>query len=147
MNVHMPQFIHACSGFTMLEALMASGVLALGLLGSAQLSQYSLRATEVQRKLDAASGLAQNLAECWGVQTALCLQEFASASSVAPFNTDPSMAFERTWEVKNISIAGAPSGSLQELRIKVRWSDNLPLKGQNPPSELLWVKRRASTAY
>ena len=131
----------------MLEALIASGVLALGILGSVQLSQYSLRATEVQRNLDAASGLAQNLTECWGVQTALCQSEFSSASSMAPFATDPGMAFDRTWEVNNIPIAGAPSGSLQELRIKVRWMEALPQQGPNQTSELLWVKRRASTAY
>ena len=147
MNVHMPHFNDACTGFTMLEALLASGVLSLGLLGSVQLSQHSLRATEVQRNLDEASSLAQNLAECWGVETALCLQEFAGASLVAPFNTDSSMAFERTWDVKNIPIAGAPSGHLQELRIKVRWMDGVPSQGENSPSEILWIKRRAATTY
>jgi len=135
----------ACTGFTLLEALMASSVLAMGILGSVQLSQYSLRATEVQRNLDAANGLAQNLAECWGVQTALCLQEFASPAFVRPFSTDPNIAFERSFEVNNIPMAGAPIGSLQELRIKVRWTDATTLPGNLSSSEILWVKRQAST--
>jgi len=54
-------------GFTVLEALFASAVLALGLFGSFQLSLASMSANQSQRNLDLASGLAQDLAECWQV--------------------------------------------------------------------------------
>ena len=61
---------HSQAGFTVLEALFASAILALGLFGSFQLSMASMAANQSQRNLDIASGLAQDLAECWQVPSA-----------------------------------------------------------------------------
>jgi Tfp pilus assembly protein PilV len=52
-------------GFTVLEALTASALLALGLTSAIQLSTLSFSANQASQNLDLASGLAQDLAECW----------------------------------------------------------------------------------
>ena len=44
-------------GFTVLEAVLASAVLAMSLAGSVRLSSASLTATQAHRNLDLASGL------------------------------------------------------------------------------------------
>ena len=127
------------SGFTVLEAVIASGLLALGLAGSVGLSAINWTATQAHHHLDLASGLAQDLAECWGVQTATCLQAFSSSADLSPLSTDLGFHLQRTWQVNNLPVNGASMGSLQELRIQVSWLDGLN------SSELVWIKRRAST--
>ncbi len=129
-------------GFSVLEAVVASALLAMGLAGAVRLSATSLAATQVHRNLDLASGLAQDLAECWGVQTAACVQAFSSTSDLAPLSADPGLVFQRTWQIQGVSMPNTPATtltSLQELRIRVTWMEGLRR------SELLWVKRRAST--
>ena len=128
-------------GFTVLEAVLASAVLAMSLAGSVRLSSASLTATQAHRNLDLASGLAQDLAECWGVQTAICTQQFSS-SQWSSLSNDPTLLFTRTWQISAIPIPGAPAWSLQELRVTVRWPDG---RGHPQGSELVWRHRRAST--
>ena len=118
---------------------MASGLLALGLAGSVRLSAVSLTATQASQRLDLASGLAQDLAECWGVQTATCIQAFSSSADLSPLSTDPGFHLQRTWQVTRLLANGPSMASLEELRIQVSW-----LEGLNS-SELVWIKRRAST--
>jgi hypothetical protein len=127
------------SGFTVLEAVMASGLLALGLAGSVRLSAVNLAATQASQRLDLASGLAQDLAECWGVQTATCIQAFSSSADLSPLSTDPGFHLQRTWQVTHLLANGPSMASLEELRIQVSWLDGLN------SSELVWIKRRAST--
>jgi hypothetical protein len=127
------------SGFSVIEAMLASSLMALGLAASVRLSMVSLSANQSIQNLDRASALAQNLGECWGVQTPLCLQKFESASELPPLSTPTQTTWRLNWEVSDVLISGAPSGSLQELRIKITW----PEGGQM--AELVWVKRRAST--
>ena len=118
---------------------MASGLLALGLAGSVRLSAVNLAATQASQRLDLASGLAQDLAECWGVQTATCIQAFSSSADLSPLSTDPGFHLQRTWQVTRLLANGPSMASLEELRIQVSW-----LEGLNS-SELVWIKRRAST--
>jgi hypothetical protein len=130
---------HSIQGFSMMEAMLACALMALGLAGSVRLSMITLWAAQSVRNLDMASALAQDLGECWEVQTPLCLAQFESTASVAPFSNDPTIHWTRTWQETDISILGAPSGQLKELSIKVTWPEG------DRTAELVWVKRRTST--
>jgi hypothetical protein len=130
---------HSTSGFSVMEAMLASSLMALGLAASVRLSMVSLSANQAIQNLDRVSALAQNLGECWGVQTPLCLQQIESASELPPLSNPTQTKWRLTWEVSDVLISGAPSGSLQELRIKITWPEG------DQMAELVWVKRRAST--
>ena len=133
---------HSQSGFTVLEALFARVILALGLYGSFQLSTASMAAHQSQRNLDLASGLAQDLAECWHVPSAYCLSQFQSSQNSSPLSTEAGIPFERSWNTTAISTQGTDPMLLQNLQILVKWPN--PDKS-NSTSELSWQIRRAST--
>jgi prepilin-type N-terminal cleavage/methylation domain-containing protein len=126
-------------GFTMIEALLASALLAIGLAASVRLSMASMQATQSSQNLDTASAMAQDLSECWGVQTPLCVQQFESTSAVAELPNGVAARFSRTWTETDIAVQGAPLGSLKELRIKVTWIQD------DQTAQSVWVKRRAQT--
>jgi len=126
-------------GFSVIEAMLASSLMALGLAASVRLSMVNLSANQAIQNLDRASALAQNLGECWGVQTPRCLQQFESTSALAPLSSDTSSTWRLSWDVSDVALPGAPSGSLQELHIKITWPEG------DKRAELVWVKRRAST--
>lgn len=126
-------------GFSLFEAMMACALLALGMAAAVRLSMITLSASQSIRNLDVASALAQDLGECWAVQTSLCLQQFENVTGVAPFPNDPQLVWKRTWQETTVNLQGAPPGSLKELKIKVTWPEG------DQTLELLWVKRRAST--
>ncbi len=126
-------------GFTLLEALVASALLAFGLSGAVRLSLASLAATQANRNLDMASALAQDLVECWGVQTPQCQNMFIQNNPIYPFSTDPDLPFNRTWQVRSIPVQGMPPEHLQELQLSVSWQEG----NQHP--EIQWRQRRANT--
>lgn len=126
-------------GFTVLEAMVASALLAFGLAGAMRLSMITLAATQISRHVDVASGLAQDLAECWGLQTPSCQSMFQTGDTHYPIDTDPHLGFVRTWQVRNVPVAGMPAMHLQELQIAVSWLEG-PL-----PQRIDWQHRRAST--
>jgi len=129
------------SGFTVLEALVTSALLAFGLAGAMRLSTTSMAAAQLSRHVDVASGLAQDLAECWHVQTPSCLTLFQHSGAVFPLSTDPGLGFERTWTLQNISIPNMPPQHLQEIRITVTWQE----AGQS--TQVVWLARQASTPH
>jgi Tfp pilus assembly protein PilV len=133
---------HSQSGFTVLEALFASVILALGLFGSFQLSTASMAAHQSQRNLDLASGLAQDLAECWQVPSVYCISQFQSSLHTSALSTEAGIQFERSWNTTAISTPGTDAMLLQNLQILVKWPN--PDKS-NSTSELSWQIRRAST--
>ena len=126
-------------GFSLFEAMVACALLALGMAAAVRLSMITLSASQSIRNLDVASALAQDLGECWAVQTNLCLQQFENVTGIAPFSNDPQLVWKRTWQETTVNLQGAPPGSLKELKIKVTWPEG------DQTLELLWVKRRAST--
>lgn len=126
-------------GFSLFEAMVACALLALGMTAAVRLSMITLSASQSIRNLDVASALAQDLGECWAVQTSLCLQQFENVTGIAPFSNDPQLVWKRTWQETTVNLQGAPPGSLKELKIKVTWPEG------DQTLELLWVKRRAST--
>lgn len=123
----------------MIEALLASALLAVGLAASVRLSMTSMQATQSSQNLDKASALAQDLSECWGVQTPLCVQQFESTSVRTELPNDPTPPFSITWTESDIVVQGAPLGSLKELRIKVTWVQD------DQTAQWVWIKRRAHT--
>jgi len=132
------------SGFTVLEVVFASAVLALGLLGSFQLSMASMAANQSQRNLDIASGLAQDLAECWQVPSAFCASQFQSPHNSKALFTEAGIQFERNWNTTAISTQGTDPRLLQNLHISVKWPSQDKLNGS---TELRWQIRRASTPH
>ena len=131
-------------GFTVLEALFASAVLALGLFGSFQLSLASMSANQSQRNLDLASGLAQDLAECWQVPSAFCTAQFQNLQNTGALSSEAGIQFERRWNTTAISTQGSDSNLLQILNISVKWPNPDNLNGN---TELRWQIRRASTPH
>ena len=129
-------------GFTVLEALFASAVLSLGLFGSFQLSMASMAANQSQRNLDIASGLAQDLAECWQVQSAFCTAQFQNFQNTGALSTEAGIQFERRWNSTAISTQGSDPRLLENLHILVKWPSQDKI---NSTSELSWQIRRAST--
>jgi hypothetical protein len=127
------------AGFTVLEAVVASALLAFGLAGAMRLSLASLATSQVSRHIDVASGLAQDLAECWGLQSPRCQSLFTQSGTLHPVSTDPALEFVRTWQVINLPVAGMSSDALQELRISVFWQEPTGTR------HLQWHHRRAST--
>lgn len=131
-------------GFTVLEALFASAVLALGLFGSFQLSLASMSANQSQRSLDLASGLAQDLAECWQVPSAFCIAQFQNLQNTDALSTEAGIKFERRWDITAVSTQGSDPNLLQNLNISVAWPSQDKLNGK---TELRWQIRRASTPH
>ena len=131
-------------GFTVLEALFASAVLALGLFGSFQLSLASMSANQSQRSLDLASGLAQDLAECWQVPSAFCTAQFQNLQNTDALSTEAGIQFERRWDITAVSTQGSDPNLLQNLNISVAWPSQDKLNGK---TELRWQIRRASTPH
>ena len=133
---------HSQFGFTVLEAVFASAVLALGLFGSFQLSMASMAANQSQRNFDIASGLAQDLAECWQVPSGFCASQFQNLQNTGALSTEDGIQFERNWNITAISTQGTDPRLLQNLHISVKWPSQDKLYGS---TELRWQIRRAST--
>jgi hypothetical protein len=129
-------------GFTVLEAIFASAILAIGLSGVFQLSIASMAANQSQRNLDLASHLAQDLAECWQVPAAFCVSQFQSSHGPSVLSSEIGVDFERSWHITSISTPNANPNLLQILQISVKWPN--PDKPDNS-LELSWQIRRAST--
>ncbi len=132
----------AAPGFTVLEAVFASAILALGLTGAIQLSTASMAANQTQRSLDLASGLAQDLAECWQVPTAFCIAQFQNSHISIGISNEAGIQFQRSWNITELATPGSDPKLLQSLQISVKWSS------QDLPSgthELSWQIRRATT--
>jgi hypothetical protein len=133
---------HLPRGLTVLEAVFASAILALGLVGVFQLSIVSMAAQQSQRNLNFASGLAQDLTECWQVRTVVCVSQFQNSQQAESLSNEAGVQFERSWQITAISNQSTDPHLLQTLQISVKWPS------QNPPgstAELAWHIRRAST--
>lgn len=154
------------TGFTLIEAVMASALLALGLSAAMHLSAEALASSQFNRHLDLANGLAQDLAECWQVQTPNCLAQFTPTGPLTPVSTDDTLEFIRTGSISELSpnsapgtsgAPGAPGASavivspnlsseqvptLKALQIEVSWPWG-PTSGQN--AQAIWRVRRANT--
>ena len=123
----------------MLEAWLACALMAMGLAASVRLSMVSWHAIQSNKYHDMASAVAQDLGECWGLQTPTCVELFKTNPSIASLPNDTNAYLSSSWQETNISVLGAPLGSLKELRIKVTWLQD------GETTERVWIRRRAST--
>jgi hypothetical protein len=103
-----------------------------------------MAANQSQRNLDIASGLAQDLAECWQVPSAFCASQFQSSRNSNALFTEAGIQFERNWNTTAISTQGTDPRLLQNLHISVKWPSQDKLNGS---TELRWQIRRASTPH
>jgi hypothetical protein len=101
-----------------------------------------MAAHQSQRNLDLASGLAQDLAECWQVPSVYCISQFQSSLHTSALSTEAGIPFERSWNTTAISTPGTDAMLLQNLQISVKWPSQAT---SNSTSELSWQIRRAST--
>ena len=154
------QHIRPHKGFTLIEAVMASALLALGLSAAMHLSAEALASSQFNRNIDLANGLAQDLAECWQVQTPNCLAQFTQTGPLSPLSTDHGLTFNRSWSISELSPNSASATStadpakgtldltsqdapaLKALQIEVSW----PLGSAGIQSaQAIWQVRRANT--
>ena len=145
---------HLPNGFTVMEALVASAILTLGLSAALQLSTEIFSASQASRHLEIASALAQDLAECWQVQTPQCLAQFTNSSPLTASSSEESQTFIRTWSVSSLALAlpdvasstpmvlPSDAASLQELKIEVSWTTGVTGRLSKLSA---WQVRRAST--
>ena len=145
---------HLPIGFTVMEAVVASAILTLGLSAALQLSTEIISASQASRQLEIASAFAQDLAECWQIQTPQCLAQFSNSGPLTASSLDESQTFIRTWSVSSVAltspeVAPSPSivlptaeASLQELNIEVRWTSSVTGRQSQLGN---WQVRRAST--
>lgn len=137
-----------------MEAVVASAILTLGLSAALQLNTEIFSASQASRHLEIASALAQDLAECWQIQTPLCLAQFSNSSPLTASPSDESLTFIRTWSVSSLAlalpdVASSPpmvlpteEASLQELKIEVSWTASVTGRQTKLSA---WQVRRAST--
>lgn len=142
------------TGFTVMEAVIASAILTLGLSAALQLSTEIFSANQASRHLEIASALAQDLAECWQVQTPQCLAQFSNSGPLTASSSDESQTFIRTWSVSSLALAlpdvtSSPpmvlptvEASLQELKIEISWTSSITGRQSKLSA---WQVRRAST--
>jgi hypothetical protein len=145
---------HLPTGFTVMEAVVASTILTLGLSAALQLSTEIFSASQASRHLEIASAFAQDLAECWQIQTPRCLAQLSNSGPLTASSSDESQTFIRTWSVSTLALASpdvassspfvlpTDEASLQELIIEVRWTASVTGR-QNLLGN--WQVRRAST--
>lgn len=145
---------HLPHGFTVMEAVVASAILTLGLSAALQLSTEIFSVSQASRQLEIASAFAQDLAECWQIQTPQCLAQFSNSGPLTASSLDESQTFIRTWTVSRVALTSpevdpSPStvlptaeASLQELNIEVRWTSSVTGRQSQIGN---WQVRRAST--
>lgn len=145
---------HLPTGFTVMEAVVASAILTWGLSAALQLSTAIFSVSLASRQLEIASAFAQDLAECWQIQTPRCLAQFSNSGPLTASSLDESQTFIRTWSVSSVAltspeVAPSPSfvlptaeASLQELNIEVRWTSSFTGRQSQLGN---WQFRRAST--
>lgn len=129
-------------GFTVLESVFGSAILAIGLTGAIQISQASMAANQTQRSFDLASGLAQDLAECWQVSNTFCNAQFQNSQNTSALSNEAGIQFQRSWNVTAVTTQGSDPYLLQSLKISVKWSSQ---DMTNDTNELSWQIRRAKT--
>jgi hypothetical protein len=134
--------------------VVASTILTLGLSAALQLSTEIFSASQASRHLEIASALAQDLAECWQIQTPQCLAQFTNSVPLTASSSEESQTFIRMWSVSSLAlalpdVASSPpmvlptvGVSLQELKIEVSWTSSLTGRESKLNA---WQVRRAST--
>ena len=110
-------------GMALIEALVASAVLGIGLLGATQLTLKALQTATDTRQQGVAQRLAQEGMDC------------ALSGSACP--SQDSTEVQGVRYTRQIRITPRSAG-LQDMEVQVQWSSALPGAHSAEPASLVW---------
>ncbi len=119
-------------GFTLIEALVASALLGLGIGGATTLVMHSLNASAASRQQTTALALASNALECWRSGPMLCPTASAwGAGAGSPSSTTLSGT---TYTVFSL-VTPTVYTHLQAMQVQVSWrpASNQAASGDDNP--------------
>ena len=116
-------------GFTLIEALVAAALLALGMMGAISLTMHSLQAVGSSQQQSTALTLAQNTIDCLRSGPALCTDSAALASSGQAQETQ---TLSGTAYQINSTLSSTGSAHLQGLQVTVKWQPSGSSSPHNP---------------
>lgn len=124
----MTRAAHAQQGMALIEALIASAVLGIGLVGATQLTLQTLHTASESRQHTVAQHLAQEAMDCLHARTALCPTQ--ERLEVQGLHYDRQS--RRT--PRGNALAG---GAVDDLQVTVEWttSGTRPAAGQDKPDK------------
>lgn len=117
-------------GMALIEALIASAVLGIGLLGATQLTLKTLQLSRESRQHAAAQRLAQEGLDCWVASI---------RGSAHPCASDETILVQGVQYSRQTSSTPRGNGLIQDLQVRVTWTNSgKPGKGPDTsgtPSE------------
>ena len=126
------------SGMALIEALIASAILGIGLLGATQLTLRSLHLARENRQHTEAQHLAQEAMDCLRRPQAVCPSEEVITSQGVLFTRQSQSTFQG-------------DGWSRDLRVRVSWAEEnaKPGKTSNPsnsatPQQIEWHSRASA---
>ena len=126
------------SGMALIEALIASAILGIGLLGATQLTLRSLHLARENRQHTEAQHLAQEAMDCLRRPLAVCPSEEVITSQGVLFTRQSQSTFQG-------------DGWSRDLRVRVSWAEEnaKPGKTSNPsnsatPQQIEWHSRASA---
>ena len=143
----MPRMTRA-RGLTLIEALVASAVLGLGVAAAITLAMHSLNASATSHRQTTALALANNAVECWRSGPALCP---ASADMSAGGDSQSSNSLNGTTYTVHSLVTPTAYATLQAIEVTVRWQPaSNPAAGADdnpmaPGSGQLVIRTRVSS--
>ncbi len=125
------------SGMALIEALIASAILGIGLLGATQLTLKSLHLARENRQHTEAQHLAQEAMDCLRRPQAVCLSDEVIVNQGVVFTRQSQSTFQGDlWS--------------QDVRVRVSWAENSAIPGNTPPiatpapQQLEWHSRASA---
>lgn len=128
---HLPLLPHVQRGMALIEALVASAILGIGLLGATQLTLKSLHLARENRQLIEAQHLAQEAMDCLRRPAALCPSEDVIARQGVRYTRQSQSTFQ------------GDAGS-QDLQVRITWAEGSAKLGNNDTpqrQQLEWHSR------
>jgi len=120
---------HPQQGMALIEALVASAVLGIGLLGATQLTLKALQTATDTRQRGVAHMLAQEAIDC------------AQSGGTCPSQDSVQVQGTRYTRQMRITPRTSPgSAGLQDVQVTVQWATAAPLAGaaSGDPASLVW---------
>lgn len=126
------------SGMALIEALIASAILGIGLLGATQLTLRSLHLARENRQHTEAQHLAQEAMDCLRRPQAVCPSEEVITSQGVLFTRQSQSTFQG-------------DGWSRDLRVRVSWAEENAKPGKTPnpsnsatPQQIEWHSRASA---
>ncbi len=113
------------SGFTLLESVIALGILAFGILSVAGALMTSIKFSRQSRTLTQAMNLAEQQIELFRSMPSADVLTAAGTSTADPIDPDPNDAdmrtFTRSWTIQD----GVVEAGIISIAVQVNWVDEL----------------------